>query len=339
MGWRASVSNAFSRGSCTACAALAQHGFHIFEAVESFPGLEVARAPRAVFQARMHGDFVVRIVKVVVVVHPLAAIGHHQVVHRAGKRSEHEEGGVVGLDVVHEIGDVAADGFDGVEREADDVADVRADAGVAIGVDELRILGDFVLRFSGRGEIARVHAFHADENVGAAGGARFSHEVFDLPGEHVDLHHELQGNVLFVLQVRQRVEDGFPIFVAREIVVGEEIKGDSVGLVIAADGLGDVFGGAETHFAALHVDDGAEGALERTAAAAIERAEIRRDELAQIFRANHGDGLLVQIGFLIDEIVERLERALHRVAQDIAPGLFHFALHDGYSRVHQRLNV
>jgi len=95
-----------------------------------------------------------------------------------------------------------------------------------------------------------------------------------------------------VRQANEDVENSFPIFVAGKIIVGEEIEGDAVFVVVPANGLGNMLRGAEAHLAALDVDDGAEGAFERAAAAAIEGAEIGGGELAEIFLANGGMGLV-----------------------------------------------
>ena len=87
--------------------------------------------------------------------------------------------------------------------------------------------------------------------------------------ERVDLDDEVEGKLLVATQRDQAVEDRLPVLVAGEIVVGDEEVVDAVGEIGAHDAL-DVVGAAIAGLAALHVDDGAERALERAAAAGVE---------------------------------------------------------------------
>src|SRR6516225_5645273 len=241
-----------------------QDGFHVGEAIKGAPSLEVRLLPRAVFEIRMVSDFVLGIVKIEVRMHPLTTTQHVEMVHGARQGSKHEKGGMVRLDLFGEELHVTADGIHGVEGETEDVADVAGNVAVAVSLDELAIFLDLILFFAGGGEVARVDTFHADENGHAAGLTRLGDKVLDLPGKHIDLHHELDGYLFFHAQTDEVIEDGFPVLVAGEIVVGEKVEGDAVLVVIAADGLRDVLGGAEAHLATLYVDDGAESAFEGT---------------------------------------------------------------------------
>ena len=101
--------------------------------------------------------------------------------------------------------------------------------------------------------------------------ARFAllDEVRDLVAERVDLDHQAERDLVDLAQLGEPVEDRLPFLVAREIVVGDEEARDALRPVVAHDLL-DVVGRAEARLAALHVDDRAERALERTAAAGIE---------------------------------------------------------------------
>src|SRR5271157_579662 len=319
--------------------AAVQDRFHVLETVEGAPGLEISLFPGAVLQVRMMSQFMLGIVEVEIRVHPLAAAQHVEVVHGAGQRHEDEKRGVVRADLVHEEFQIAADGIDSVEREADDVADMSGNVGIAVGLNELAIFADLLLLLAGGGEVAGIHALHADEDVQATGLAGLVDEVLDFPGEDVDLHHESHGNFFLGAQANEDVENGFPILVAGKIVVGEEIEGDAVFVVVAANGLGNVLRGAETHFAALNVDDGAEGAFERAAAAAIEGAKIGSGELAEIFPANGGDGLGVEVGLVVQEIVERLQAAVNGIVQQVAPGFFDLPFDDGNTRVQELLYI
>ena len=73
----------------------------------------------------------------------------------------------------------------------------------------------------------------------------------------------------FSLSSMMPVEELFPVAVAGHVVVGDEERRDALLVVLADDRL-EIVGVAEPALAALHVDDGAERALERAAAAEVE---------------------------------------------------------------------
>ena len=81
----------------------------------------------------------------------------------------------------------------------------------------------------------------------------------------------MQGDLdaLVLLELDDAVEELFPMAVARHVVVGDEERRDAL-LVVLADDRFEIVGVAEAALAALHVDDGAERALERAAAAEVE---------------------------------------------------------------------
>src|SRR5262249_24806779 len=74
-------------------------------------------------------------------------------------------------------------------------------------------------------------------------------------------------------QFNDAVEDRFPIAIAREVVVGDEVGGDA-GAVIGTDNRFHVVGRAVARFASLHFDDGAEATVEGASAPRIEGADI-----------------------------------------------------------------
>jgi len=90
----------------------------------------------------------------------------------------------------------------------------------------------------------------------------------DAVTQRIDLDDEFDVHPGAFAQRDEAVEDRFPILVAREVVVGDEETVHAVRNV-AADDLFDIVGAAPARLASLHVDDGAEAALERTAAAGI----------------------------------------------------------------------
>src|SRR5215510_13137594 len=109
-------------------------------------------------------------------------------------------------------------------------------------------------------------------------------------------------------QLDDAIENCFPVTITREVVVGNEVGGDSRS-VVGADQSLHVVGAAIARLATLYVDDGAEAAAERTAAAAIERADISEvapDEL----RRQIGRRLIVERRQMVNKVVERCERSL-----------------------------
>ena len=79
--------------------------------------------------------------------------------------------------------------------------------------------------------------------------------------------------LVLLAQLDDAVEDDLPILVAGEIVVGDEEAVDALRPVLAQDLL-DIIRRAAPRLAPLHIDDGAEGALERAAAAGIEARHV-----------------------------------------------------------------
>src|SRR6516225_3842236 len=256
--------------------------------------------------------------------HPLAATQHVQMVDGARQGSQHKERGMVRLDLFGEEFHVAPDGIYGVEGEAEDIADVGGNPAVAISLDEVAILLDLILLLASGRKVARVDAFHADKNGHAAGLARLGDKILNLPGKHINLHHELDGYFFFLAKADEVVEDSFPVFVASEIIVGEKVEGNAVFVIVAANCFGDVLGGAEAHLAALHVDDGAESG---------------GGELAEILLADGGNRFRVEVRLAVKKIVQGLEAAVNCVEQQVAPGFLDFALDDRDARVHQFLDV
>src|SRR5262249_57952469 len=101
--------------------------------------------------------------------------------------------------------------------------------------------------------------------------------------QRIDLKQQPDLKPVHLAQLDQAVEDRLPVLVAGEIVVGEEESLDAFGRIGANDGL-DVVGRAIARLAALHIDDGAKAALERTAPASIE-AGVGADHLRrELFR-------------------------------------------------------
>ena len=133
--------------------------------------------------------------------------------------------------------------------------------------------------------------------------------------QRVDLQQQANVEFVALAQFDQAVEDRLPIAVAGEIVVGDEEPGDALRGVGAHDGL-DVVGRAVARFAALHVDDGAKAALERTAAAGVKAGIMSGDARHHLARQNriNGGGHFRHVGQII---VDRLGFAVGDVAQNV----------------------
>ena len=93
--------------------------------------------------------------------------------------------------------------------------------------------------------------------------------------QRVDLKQQTYSETFALAQLDQAIEDRLPVAVAGEIVVGDEEARDPLRRIGAHDGL-DIVGRAIAGFAALHIDDRAEAALERAAAPGIEAGIVSR---------------------------------------------------------------
>ena len=109
--------------------------------------------------------------------------------------------------------------------------------------------------------------------------AAFSAKPGILCAKRVDLDHEPQIAVELLAKLDEPVEDRFPILIACKVVVGDEIAIDALGRA-RADQLFNVIGRSVSRLASLHIDDGAEAALEGAAPSRVEagkRADIIAD--------------------------------------------------------------
>ena len=116
-------------------------------------------------------------------------------------------------------------------------------------------------------------------------------------------------------EVDQAIEDRLPVAVAGEIVVGDEVMGDALGVVGAHDRL-DVVGAPIARLAALDVDDRAEAALEGTAATGVE-ARVMADDPPHHFLRQHGDRRRLHAGHVIQVVVDRLRPIGGDVADEV----------------------
>ncbi len=126
---------------------------------------------------------------------------------------------------------------------------------------------------------------------------------------------KLDIELLDLAQLDQPVEDRLPVLVAGEIVVGDEEAAQALRVVVAHDLL-DVVGRAAARLAALDIDDGAERALIRAAAAGVEAGHapaVRCTRSAAAAGSARPDARQI-----VHEVVERLERARGGIAQHLS---------------------
>ena len=177
------------------------------------------------------------------------------------------------------------------------------------------IFGDLVLALLGRHQIVGVDIFEPDENPPHPGRRRLLDEVRRLVAHGVDLDDDVERKVVGALERDHPVEQNLPVLVAGEIVIGDEEGMDALGMVIHDDPL-EIIGRPEPALAALHVDDGAEGALERAAAAEIEARKYRTHLGGGIARQKRCR-LAFEAGQVVHEIVERRQPATEGVGQHL----------------------
>ena len=117
------------------------------------------------------------------------------------------------------------------------------------------------------------------------------------------------------LHLDDAVEDGFPVLVAGEIVVGDEIAAHALRIAGANHAL-DIIRGAVAGFAALHVDDAAEAARIRAAAPGVETSKLPRIA-RDVALGQERQGPIPEVRHVLHEIVERLKTILVGRAENL----------------------
>ena len=223
---------------------------------------------------------------------------------RTGQRRENEEFQDVERQFALDDLDIAQDRFLGVAGKADDVAGIGDGAGLAPCLQHRAIFGDAVLPLLGAQQILRVDVLQPDEHPTHTGAAGLRDEVRDAVAQRVHLDGEADVQP-FLAQRDHPVEQRFPVTVAREIVVGDEEALDALRDVLADDPL-QVIRRAEAALASLHVDDGAERALIRAAAAQIDAGQ-RAGRTAHMLARQDRRRFALQRRQIVHEIVERCQ--------------------------------
>src|SRR5437879_3516882 len=141
--------------------------------------------------------------------------------------------------------------------------------------------------------------------------------------QRVDLNDETNAQLLDFAKLNQAIENGFPIFVARKVVVGDKERVQAARNVGAHDAF-DVVRRSPAGFAPLHVDDRAERALIRAAASSVE-ARGRAGRALYSFRWQQRNRRSMKIRQIIHEIVEWFQLTARGVSQNFCKATFSFA--------------
>ena len=200
-----------------------------------------------------------------------------------------------------------------VVGETDDIAGIGHDAGTFPRLQHGTVVGDLVLTLLGAEQAVRIDILQADKGAIYAGAPRFFDEIRNLVAQRIHLNDELDVQTLILSQPDQFVEEAFPVAVAREIVIGDEKPVDALRVVVADRAL-KIIRSTEPALAALHVDDGAEGALERAAAAKI-NAGMRPRGTPNVLLGQDRRRLVVERRQILHVIVKRFEFATKGVDQ------------------------
>ena len=133
--------------------------------------------------------------------------------------------------------------------------------------------------------------------------------------ERVDLDAEADVHAVLFAQLDDPIENRLPVLVAGEIVVGDKEAVDAL-IPVHAEDLLDAVRGAVARFPALHVDDGAEGALEGAAAAGIEARHVADRPLDEVVRQEGRRGNVADVRQVLHMIVEGTKLAARGVQDD-----------------------
>ena len=174
----------------------------------------------------------------------------------------------------------------------------------------------------------------------AARFGRQADEVLWL-ARQVHLHHERNLNA-FCSQLDDLEKSFPPKFLAREIVIGEEIKRNPVFLIVPAHHRRNALRTALTHFSPLHVYDGTEGAGEGTTARRVGGSKRWMGEVfhglgASLRKRSHLD--VYEILEILSETVDRSELPVEKIRQDGIPFSFHLSGNHTNRFAHQLLDI
>ena len=170
----------------------AQHRLDVLERVIALPGQPVGVVPFRARHARMCGADVIEVVLVEVGSSARPARKKLQMILRARQRRQVEElQQSTGSSCLITSMSCRIE-FDGVVREAEDVAGIGDDAGLLPGEQHLAVFGDLVLPLLGAEQVVRIDVLQPDENPLNAGARAFLDEVRQLVAQRVDLDDEAE---------------------------------------------------------------------------------------------------------------------------------------------------
>src|SRR5215470_3460089 len=224
----------------------------------------------------MRGADVLNVVLVEVLLHRDALFPENLMILRTRQWRQAEELDDIKGQFLLNDRDVAADGFRRVRREAEDVSGERENTLCFPSQQHFSIFSDPVLPLFGGGKVVRIDVLEADEHAGDACPLRLLDEIWDLVAQRVDLDHQAKADSVPLTKCNQAVEDRFPCFVTREIIVGDEEFVDAL-RPVQTDQVLDVVGRAEARLAPLYIDNCTERALIGAAAAGVKaRTQAKR---------------------------------------------------------------
>ena len=229
--------------------------------------------------------------------------------------------------------DVAHDGFPRVVRKAKNVPCKHRDPGLLPGQQHLAVFRDLVLLFPCAHQAVRVDVLESDEDAHHSRPPGFFNELGDAVAHGVHLDHELDVQLFLFAHFNDAVEDALPVGIAREVIVSDEEALDALSQILP-DNLFHVVSRTPARFSALHINDGAERALERTAAPGIEAGQAAAGTPDAGDR-EHGQRRSVQRGQIVHVVVERLERTVPGVPQDVLEAPFGFAREERNAEFHR----
>ena len=146
-----------------------------------------------------------------------------------------------------------------------------------------------------------IDVLEPNEDAGDAGALRLFDEARYLVAERIHLDHEPDIQPFVLAKLNDPIENDFPILVAGEIVVGDEIAVHALRQILPQDVL-DIVGAAAARLTALHVDDGAERALERAATPRIEARHVAQSAADMAVR-QEGRHRSFQTGKIFDVVI------------------------------------
>ena len=174
--------------------------------------------------------------------------------------------------------DVPHDALGRVGGKAEDVAGIGEAADLLPGQQHRAIFGDAVLLLLRADQAVRIDVLEPEEHPPHARRRRLFDEMGNAVDQRIHLNDEIEVEAFGVADRDQAIENRLPVLVAGQIVVGDEEMVDALREIGANDRL-DVVGRAIARLAPLHVDDGAERALERAAPPGIEAGDDARRPL------------------------------------------------------------